>query len=65
MLCKLVIKFGAEDTLFRYESFGGKLPRVDDNGNTDDDDDDDDDEVNDDDDSNYTEDDYAELMAMI
>ena len=27
--------------------------------------DDDDDEVNDDDDSNYTEDDYAELMAMI
>ena len=60
MLCKLVIKF-SEDTLFRYESFGGKLPRVDDNGNTDDDDD----EVNDDDDSNYTEDDYAELMAMI
>ena len=39
MLCKLVIKFGEEDTLFRYESFGGKLPRVDDNGNTDDDDD--------------------------
>jgi hypothetical protein len=61
MLCKLVIKFGDEDTIFRYESFGGKLPRVDDNGNTDDDDD----EVNDDDDSNYTEDDYAELMAMI
>ena len=41
MLCKLVIKFGEEDGLFRHESFGGCPPGVDENGISDEEDEDD------------------------
>ena len=38
MLSKLVVKFGVEDRLYGYESFGGRLPQLDANGSTDEED---------------------------